>query len=487
MALFLKNQGQKRKLVKDDIVGPTQKRPRLSSSDNDVDETMTEEDNISPSSEEPLLTFSTPDSQHALNDRDEIMSSFKDHVQVNESSTQPFQTPFNDNSEKDCQNTVDMDICKTKDKEKHLVNVPSFEERSLIEGKETVTKKTTTDDISSKSAHSTDDDDTDKDIPTFSKSQSILNNESIEDQSSHETNELLLDPSFRHVFHDHCYSRPYHSTSDSIISQSTMGHNTNISTSVNDVESQDLFSEARETTRVSPLHDALSKETVYPSRKLDKNTLLCEKHLVDNSGNRADNININTGLTTNSPDIETIVTNTVAMEICQSDATDSDLSKQTTNHYVAANLVNSEDLIANNVNGSSDDNVPTETSADYYQTKITPVTVSDDTPVNKDTCIEITHTTSKTTKIETKDHISEDELISPSLQKEANRLTMSGADTELSLPSLNKEPLSLSKLTENLSTLNVSLSLVMKSADPVELEQLAKVCSQFVHLYLEHR
>ena len=79
-------------------------------------------------------------------------------------------------------------------------------------------------------------------------------------------------------------------------------------------------------------------------------------------------------------------------------------------------------------------------------------------------------------------------IIKPaSLQKEANRSTMSGADNESSLPSLNKEPLSLSKLTENLSALNASLSLVMESADPVQLEQLAKVCSQFVHLYLEHR
>ena len=487
MALFLKNQGQKRKPVKDDIVGPTQKRLRLSSSDNDVDGSATEEDNISPSSEEPLVNFSTPDSQHALNDRDEMMSSFKDHVQVNESSTQPFQTPFNDNSEKECQNAVDMDICKTKD---NLVNVPSFEERSLIEGKETVNMKTATDDISSGSSHSTDDDVTDKDIVIISKSQSILNNESIEDQSSHETNDLLLYPSFKHVFHDHCYSRPYHSTSDKIISKSTMEHNTIVSTSVNDVESQDLFSEARETTRVSPVHDTLSKEVVDPSpRKLDKNALLCEKHLVNNSDNRADNVNISTDLTTSSPDIETTVTNTVAvvtdtvaMEICQSDATNSDLGKQTANHYVAANLVNSNDFIAD----SSDNNVPTETSPYYYQTKITPITASDDTPVNKNTCIETTPTTSKTIK-ETKNHISEDELIikPASLhQKEANRFTMS---TELSLPSLNKEPLSLSKLTESLSALNVSLSLVMESADPVELERLAKVCSQFVHLYLEHR
>ena len=454
--------------------------------DDDVDGTMVEEDNISPSSEEPLVTLSSADRQLALNDRDE-MTSFKDHGQVNESSTQPFQATFNDNSEEEGPSTVDMDICK--DKEHHLVNVPSFEERSFVEGKETVTEKRTTDNMSSESVHSTDNDVAYKDRPTISEPQLILNNEAIEDKSPHETNDLT-DPSFSHVFHDHCYSRHYHSTPDKSISKSVMEHGIGVSTSVN-VESQDLFSEARETTRESPLHDILSKEAVDPSCKLDKNALLCEKHLVDNSGNRVDNVDIGTDLT--SPDIETTITNTfavvtdtVAMEICQNDATNSELGKQTASNYVAADLVNLEDRVA----ASSDNNVPTETSPNYYQTKITRVTASDDTPVNKDTCTETTPTTTKNTKKETNNHISEDELmiIKPaSLQKEANRSTMSGADNESSLPSLNKEPLSLSKLTENLSALNASLSLVMESADPVQLEQLAKVCSQFVHLYLEHR
>ena len=453
---------------------------------------MTEDDNISPSSEEPLVTLSTPDRQLALNDRDEMMTSFEDHAQVNESSTQPFQATFNDNSEEEGQSTVDMDICK--DKDDLLVNVPSFEERGFVEGKETATKKTTTDDIPSEPTHSTDNNVTAKDRSTVSEPQLTLNNEALEDQSPCETNNLLTDPSFSHVFHDHCYSQLYQPTLDRSISTSVAERDIGVSTSVKNVESQDLFSEARETTRGSLLHDTLSKEAADPSCVLDKNALLCEKHLVDNSGNRADNVDISTDLT--NPVIETTVTNTiavvtdtVAMEICQSDTTNSEIGKQTDSHYVAANLVNSEDRVADGADASSDNNVPTETSPNYYQTKITQVTASDDTPINKNTCIEIAPTT-KNTKNETNDHISEDELMiieAASLQEEANRFTMPGANNESSLPSLNKEPLSLSKLTENLSALNSSLSLVMESADPVQLEQLAKVCSQFVHLYLEHR
>ena len=111
------------------------------------------------------------------------MTFFEDHAQVNESSTQPFQATFNDNSDEKGQSTVDMDICKHKE---HIsLNVPSLEERSFVEGKESAIKKTTTYYIPNEPTHSTDNNIAAKDRSTVSDHQLILNNEATEDQSPH--------------------------------------------------------------------------------------------------------------------------------------------------------------------------------------------------------------------------------------------------------------------------------------------------------------